>query len=357
MKIRNRIHLISIIIMTMLLTTPSFSKEKTKVACIGNSVTFGATIKDRDHDNYPTQLQEMLGDSFLVGNFGHSGARLMQKGPNPYIQTEAYQKALQFHADIFVIHLGLNDTDPRNWPHYRDRFVSDFYALIDTLKASSHHPNPQFYICKESPVLGLKTFIPLGRIAWYDQIVETTTHIASQRDIPVIDFYSPLVSRPDLLTDGLHPNGKGATLLAHEVAKYVGNQFPALTLPSIFQDGMVLQRNQPIHLWGEATPKEEVKIKFLGERYQTKTRENGKWSIYLPKQKVEKDQEMTISTSKKQIHIKEISIGDVWLCSGQSNMSFPLRSSQHGEKAIQKATNENIHIYSMETAHPTNNTA
>ena len=91
--------------------------QKIKVACVGNSVTYGYGIKNRETNCDPAQLQQMLGDAYEVENFGHSGATLLNKGYRPYTQQEAYQKALRFAGDYVIIHLGLNDTDPRAWPN------------------------------------------------------------------------------------------------------------------------------------------------------------------------------------------------------------------------------------------------
>lgn len=99
--------------------------QQIKVACIGNSITYGTGIKDREHFSYPVQLQKMLGDKYLVGNFGKPGATLLNHGHRPYMQQEEFKKAMAFKGDIAVIHLGINDTDPRNWPNYRDEFVKD----------------------------------------------------------------------------------------------------------------------------------------------------------------------------------------------------------------------------------------
>lgn len=69
-------------------------KEKIKVACIGNSITFGYGIKDRIKDAYPEQLGRILGEEYEVKNFGISGRTLLSKGNSPYIETQAYQEAL-----------------------------------------------------------------------------------------------------------------------------------------------------------------------------------------------------------------------------------------------------------------------
>ena len=56
------------------------------------------------------------GEGYEVGNFGRNGATLLRKGHNPYCKTAEFAHALEFAPDIAVIHLGTNDTDPRNWP-------------------------------------------------------------------------------------------------------------------------------------------------------------------------------------------------------------------------------------------------
>lgn len=123
----------------LLVCTQMQAAEKIKVACVGNSITYGYTLANRERDAYPFQLQRLLGDQYVVGNFGKSGATLLERGHRPYVKQDEYQQALQFAADIVVIHLGINDTDPRNWPDFRDDFVGDYLRLI----ASFRQVNPR----------------------------------------------------------------------------------------------------------------------------------------------------------------------------------------------------------------------
>ena len=108
--------------------------DKIKVACIGNSITFGTGLSHPAMESYPAQLQEILGERYEVGNFGRPGATLLKKGHRPYVKQEEYKQALAFAGDIAVIHLGINDTDPRNWPHYKDEFTQDYVSLIQDFK-------------------------------------------------------------------------------------------------------------------------------------------------------------------------------------------------------------------------------
>jgi sialate O-acetylesterase len=90
-------------------------------------------------------------------------------------------------------------------------------------------------------------------------------------------------------------------------------------LPQIVKDSMILQRDAKINIWGWASKNEKVSIKFNGKNYKTKTSDDGKWKMQLPPMNAGGPYTMEISGTNK-IVLKEILIGDVWFCSGQSNM-------------------------------------
>lgn len=94
-------------------------------------------------------------------------------------------------------------------------------------------------------------------------------------------------------------------------------------LPQLVSDGMVLQRDAKIKIWGWASRGEKIKIKFNGHRYGVSTALNGQWSAILPAMKAGGPYTMDIS-AKNHITINDILIGDVWFCSGQSNMVLPM---------------------------------
>ena len=100
-----------------------------------------------------------------------------------------------------------------------------------------------------------------------------------------------------------------------------------LEIASPFTSKMVLQRNMELPIWGEANPNIQVTIKFNGGSYSTKTDSTGKWKVNLPPIAASnKGQEMTISTESKTITLSDILVGEVWICSGQSNMQMPIAS-------------------------------
>src|SRR3546814_10677 len=97
-----------------------------------------------------------------------------------------------------------------------------------------------------------------------------------------------------------------------------------IRLPKLVDDNMVLRRGQPIHIWGWADPGEHIEISFDGKRYETATTGSGKWAIVLPSMKAGGPYDMVL-TGGNRIELKNILIGDVWVCSGQSNMAFSVQ--------------------------------
>jgi sialate O-acetylesterase len=92
-----------------------------------------------------------------------------------------------------------------------------------------------------------------------------------------------------------------------------------ITLPRLVRDSMILQRDTKLKIWGWASKGEEVKIKFNGKNAKTRAGGDGKWVALLPSMKAGGPYSMEIS-GKNKIILKDILIGDVWFCSGQSNM-------------------------------------
>ena len=110
-------------------------------------------------------------------------------------------------------------------------------------------------------------------------------------------------------------------------------------LPALVSDGMVLQREQPIKIWGTANAGEDIRVKFLKKTYATAADIDGQWSIQLPSMKAGGPYDMVIND----LILKDILVGDVWLCSGQSNMELPVgRVTDMFSKEIASYNNEKI---------------
>jgi sialate O-acetylesterase len=299
--------------------------QKIKVACVGNSVTAGYLLAKPQQESYPAQLQQLLGDQYLVGNFGHSGATLLKKGHNPYYKTKAFNDALNFRADIAIIHLGLNDTDPRNWPNYKGDFQADYQWLIDSLKQGN--PKLKIYICKLSPIFSGHPRFKSGTRDWYGQIQDKIVQVAKVNGLELIDLNVVLNNHPELFADNLHPDVKGAGIIAKTVYGHITGYFEGFKLNALFTDHMVLQRDQPIPVYGIANAGDKIEVQFNQVTQRTITDANGKWKVFFKPMKFGGPYTINVKADQHHVLLKDVMIGDVWLCSGQSNMAFPLKLS------------------------------
>lgn len=333
--------------------TFSFSQPPIKVACIGNSVTYGYGLKDATLNSYPAQLQKLLGKKYEVKNFGHSGATLLRKGHNPYYKTKDFEDALAFHPGIVVIHLGLNDTDPRNWPNYRDEFAPDYAWLIDTIRKVS--PAAKIFICKLTPIFSGHTRFKSGTRDWFWQIQELIPAIAKANKTGLIDLHSPLYSRPDLFPDALHPTKEGAGIIARTVYEKLTGDFGGLQLASVFASHAVLQRNKPIKFYGTANTGEKIIASFNKKQQIVFADDNGKWNVEFPAMQAGGPFTANFTSSTKKITLDDILIGEVWLCSGQSNMYFELKDAVNDTNEMRVAQNNNtLRFFKMQPVAETN---
>jgi len=310
-----------------------------KVACIGNSVTYGYGLKNPEAESYPARLQELLGEKYTVRNFGLSGATLLRKGHRPYNKTKEFAAAIDYKPDIAVLHLGLNDTDPRNWPEYRDEFERDYAWLMDTLK--KQNPKVQLYVCRLTPIFNGHPRFKSGTREWYWQIQERLPEIAKANGAGLIDLTSALYNRPDLFADNLHPDKEGAAIIASTVYKHLSGSYGGLALPALFTDHMVLQRNLPIPVYGTANAGERVQVIFNKEKRSAVADAYGKWEVTFPAMSHGGPFQLQVAAKSKKILLEDILIGDVWLCAGQSNMAFELKSAASGSEALQQLAKGN----------------
>lgn len=198
-----------------------------RLACVGDSITFGSRIDDRPHNSYPAQLQRLLGSDWDVQNFGVSGATLLHAGDKPYIHEQAYVDALRFHPNVVVISLGTNDSKPRNWLH-RDDFMRDYTSLIAAFRAAS--PRGKIFLCLPVPVVGKGNY-GIREDVMAGDVDPQIRALAAEEDLPVIDLHRALDGKPDLLPDRVHPNAEGAGLMADAVYEAI-MQRPAPAIPA-----------------------------------------------------------------------------------------------------------------------------
>ncbi|MFV8342881.1 sialate O-acetylesterase [Flavobacterium sp. XS2P39] len=104
-------------------------------------------------------------------------------------------------------------------------------------------------------------------------------------------------------------------------------------MPLLFSDGMVMQRNKAIPVWGWADANEKITVQFNKQTKTIKADKTGKWTVSLDSEKAGGPFELTI-TGKNKIVITNVMVGEVWICSGQSNMEFQMYKTLNSEKEI-----------------------
>ena len=187
-------------------------KDAVRVACIGNSITFGAGIKNRSRDSYPSVLARMLGDNYWVKNFGVSARTMLNKGDHPYMNEPAYKNALAFNPNIVVIKLGTNDSKSFNWKYKAD-FMKDAQNMINAFKGLPSQP--KIYLCYPSKAYLTGDGINDDIIS--KEIIPMIKKPAKKNDLSVIDLHTAMDGMPELFPDRIHPNEKGAQVMAKAV--------------------------------------------------------------------------------------------------------------------------------------------
>lgn len=324
---------------------PKKQVQKIKVACVGNSITYGTGIEDREHFSYPVQLQKMLGEKYQVGNFGKPGATLLNHGHRPYMQQEEFKEAMAFKGDIAVIHLGINDTDPRNWPNYRDEFVKDYLSLMDSLRSAN--PKVRFILARMTPIADRHPRFISGTKLWHGEIQEAIQTVARVSGAELIDFHAPLYPYPYLLPDAIHPNPEGAGILAKTVYAGITGDYGGLKLSELYADNMVLQRDMPLDIHGTANAGEQVTVSIAGQKVAAVANNRGEWSVTLQPLRVGTDYTLTIQAGNQKREFHRVAAGEVWLCSGQSNMAFMLNEASTAKEDIPLANDPGFRLFDM----------
>ncbi len=331
--------------------------DRIKVACIGNSVTFGYGFSDPTKDSYPSQLSNMLGEQYDVRNFGRSGATLLKKGHNPYIKTDEYRQALDFKPDVIIIDLGLNDTDPRNWPNYGDEFISDYHDLIKSFQTDEGMA-PEGYVCLMTPIFSGHPRFKSGTRDWFWEIQETIRKVAAHSASRLIDLHTPLYQRPDLFADFLHPNEEGAGIIASTVYAAITGDFGGFSMPSIFGEHMVVQHGEPVVWYGKSNRGDTIDIDFARQYKQIITPDNGQWMAEFPAVKAGGPYLLEIRVNgETKVNWKDVLCGEVWICSGQSNMAFELKYAKGGSDIAKRAGDLELRLMNYQGFVQTNDVA
>ena len=211
--IRSVYSICSIVVVCCILVRGA-AEDKIKIACIGNSITYGYGVDW--NESYPYRLQELFGtDEYTVENDGVNSLTLLKNGDNPYYRNGKLPEVFTFQPDIITIKLGTNDTKPQNWDLHHQEFKADYLWLIDTLSGMASRPT--IWLLLPVPVFRN----PIGerwgiRDSIVRKIIPLIEEVADERELPVIDMYTPLQQFPEYFSvDGVHPDAAGLDTIAH----------------------------------------------------------------------------------------------------------------------------------------------
>lgn len=191
-----------------------------KVACVGDSITYGHGIKDWTKNNYPVLLQNKLGENYHVQSFGVSGRCVQDNTDQPYTALKFYTQSKEYDADIVVFMMGSNDSKPENW-FGAEAFKTSLQALLDS------YGDTRIVLCTTPACFFTEKHT--GPTTSHDlqpavaaEIAAIVREVAAERGYPLIDIHELTSNNPQWFeADGVHPNNDGAAAIAEEVYKAV----------------------------------------------------------------------------------------------------------------------------------------
>lgn len=194
--------------------------DKVKVACVGNSITYGYGLPQEQA--YPSILEKKLGKGYKVKNFGHSGATALKKSDLPYWSVPEFKKVKRFQPDIIVLLLGTNDVKNYQWPG-QSVFTEDYANLVS--KLSSLESGPEIYICTPPPVFLDNDFISNETIK--TEVIPAITGISREKNLPLIDFNLVFEGKSEHFPDSVHPNEAATKIMANHVYEKILKALPS----------------------------------------------------------------------------------------------------------------------------------
>lgn len=195
----------------------SAQQHQIRIACVGNSITYGSGLPDPSSQCYPAQLQVLLeqiyGDTCIVKNFSNPGRTMLKKGDLPLWNEKEFSDAYMYAPNICLILLGTNDSKPFNWDVHGDEFVPDYLSMIDTFLV--RNPKVKFIVCYPPPAY--ETVYEISNLNIVNGVIPAIDSILKVRDAVLVDFYNPLVDSVNLFPDKIHPGIQGSVVMAELV--------------------------------------------------------------------------------------------------------------------------------------------
>lgn len=187
-----------------------------RVACVGDSITYGYGVAPWPEASYPARLGVLLGKGYCVNNFGFSGRTAGEYGDAPYTREKLFQKSLRFHPDIVIIILGTNDTKAVNWKG-SDAYIESLCSIIRTYKTLP--TNPRIFLA--SPPPAFSSGFDIHGAVLRQKLRPAVMAAAEKEDVTFLDLFTVLDGHPEWFVDGIHPNANGAKVIAETVFRSI----------------------------------------------------------------------------------------------------------------------------------------
>ncbi|KAB7726875.1 sialate O-acetylesterase [Rudanella paleaurantiibacter] len=122
--------------------------------------------------------------------------------------------------------------------------------------------------------------------------------------------------------------------------------YAQVRLAEFWQSGMVIQRDQPVHIWGRGIPTQQVRVRLADDEAQTTVLPDSTWSVKLPARRASSvPLQLLVQAHSARLELNHLLVGDVWVCAGQSNMAFPVSAERHAAQTFREAPNPLLRLY------------
>lgn len=188
-----------------------------RVACVGDSITYGYGIRNWARNNYPAQLEQRFGDGYCVQNFGVCGATASLQGDLPYERETAYRESMTFQPEIVLLMLGTNDSKPYNY-RGQEAYAEDMKRILTEYRALPS--SPRVYLVTPPPafsVNGKPVAFDIRADVIENELCPAVKELANAEKVSCVDLYAACENRSEWFWDGVHPNADGAKGIAETI--------------------------------------------------------------------------------------------------------------------------------------------
>lgn len=195
---------------------PRTDDARVRVACIGDSLTYGKGLNERARRAYPAVLGRLLGPGYEVKNFGVNGCTAIRQSNKPYWEQRALTRASEFNPQVVVVMFGSNDSKQACWNP--SAFRRDLTALAERFQRLP--TRPRVLLCTPTPVFRDRWGVRSSTLD--GEVIPKIRQVATSKRLQVVDMHHLLRDAHQRFPDGIHPDGLAAEQMARAVQQALG---------------------------------------------------------------------------------------------------------------------------------------